>query len=1417
MSALSPTSFEPVTTINNTYTKYTNMKIGSLNCRSLSKPSKISTSQDFTRFLRTNLFDILCLQETHAGSTEIQSRLTMQLQAHQTIWTSHLGIINFNNNVHLEPIYTSTDERVLLCKVSHVNKLLPSFTLLNIYAPATSSQRYTFYSNLLSSQYFHSIISDIHSTHVLNHNTPSIIVGDFNYNFRHFPYAKVDQYLQETPASLIIPQTHHPIPVNSTDSEETFIMPQFDSNDPSTIPPNSISQWIWHWIMTQQYTEASHGLQTDPIIPTFRRNTSLSTIDYFFLNPILASFVNSSQVQFISPEWTDHTLLSVDLRFDSPDHGSGIWRANPNLTKNTYFVEQLHMALDDFHIQLSQLSNPPDAQTTWDNIKTITKTLARRIGRSKGEWRQRQLKRLQRKRNRILRIYKDSRILHDRLPIIEQQIGRIQQDIVETLALRSGIRWRENGEKAAGVLKRLIKQQTQQRTIPSIIHPVTGNICDSPQQKQHGTQQFYQHLYTPDPINSQDTTYFTNQIPPNHRISEDKHAPLCAPFCLSDLQEGAHRSPTRSSPGPDGLPYEILTLLFQHPATGKIALQVYNNALLQSIFPSSWLETCMTLLPKKGDLSLLQNWRPISLINTDAKVFTRMINARLMQFMNKCISTNQMGFMPKRFIGEQGMIVQCLQEIATYARSDCIALLLDQQKAYDRIHFDYLKSCMRAFNIPSTIIHSITSLFSNTMIQVNVNGFLTAPFQQLRGLRQGDPLSPLLFNIAFDPLLRSIHNSTDIQGFDLQREAIPRFHNQDQQLITSFNNLNIHESTNTNTSADPPLSNFSVKIIAYADDTLVTLRTQDDFHHLQTILSKYMNASNALLNYNKTQALSLSGASHPIWQAFLQDHGITQWHDKNAPAPLIYLGYAICSNPTQRAAHAHTIISNLKKQCQIFAARSLTYRGKVTIMNSLIYSKLWHMIRLFSFSKSEIHQIQQIAAAFINNNATVTRLSFNTLTLSRKQGGLQLIDPQQQAHALQWRWLHFLLHPSQPLPTHMPSIPIIRFTLHYILGTTQYPTYHWSLLFPTCRPVIPRSYGPIVNFIRAVDTIDNSLHPCSTDITTCLQLPLFELLIKSIHSNHPQFNTFTSPTTVLLHHKTAHQLYGSDIFHFNNTTLHLEFHNSTTHLPHPTLSKQIIHLIQTNQLLLHNFVLFNFLSHVPRTIPSITNNLNIDVHLSSFLLSKISTHFIPDSFSFIASSPTTTGFKSLPSIATTPLPPLTIISASKWQQFWRLRIPINARNTWYRIIHRKITTKQRLHQFQPDIFTPYCQICRPRRYSRHAHSLTETNQHFLFSCPKKILVWTTSVVNYIDPNLAHFSFLHYSDIIKLNSSISRTNNVPFQQLSLYQVFACILQEIWVAHYRVVFDNTPFIPLTVISHIHRSLTKLHHEETLNNDI
>lgn len=392
------------------------------------------------------------------------------------------------------------------------------------------------------------------------------------------------------------------------------------------------------------------------------------------------------------------------------------------------------------------------------------------------------------------------------------------------------------------------------------------------------------------------------------------------------------------------------------------------------------------------------------------------------------------------------------------------------------------------------------------MIEVNVNGFLTDPFQQLRGLRQGDPISPLLFNIAFDPLLRAIDKSPEIQGFDLSKLSHhPSTNNNSIPSPTNVSSENSgHSSTETSITTDLPPP---IKVIAYADDTLVTLSKQDDFHQLQALLDRYMNASNAKLNYDKTQVLSLSGAPHPHWQSFLQDHGIQYWHDRSSPEPLMHLGYAvIVSHPSQRAAHAQKVTANIRKLCLLHSMRPLTYRGKVTIMNTLIYSKLRHMIRLFSFSQQEIHQLQQLAASFfINSNAQqLNRFSFTHLTQPRMVGGLQLLDPQTQANALQWRWLYYLLHPSQPNPVNMPSIPLLRFTLNYTLATDEFPSFHWSLLFNTCRPVILRVYGVMVNFLRAVDTINDDIHHACIYLYTPSSAPTYHHLIQHIpHSSLP--------------------------------------------------------------------------------------------------------------------------------------------------------------------------------------------------------------------------------------------------------------------------------------------------------------------------
>lgn len=1273
----------------------TTVRIGSINCRSLSTPHDISKRQAFTNFLRHQSLDILTMQETHAATIEIQQSLNMLLQTKSACWSNFCGIVSLNRHVTLNPILSSIDHRFLLVSVEHNNFHFPPFYVLTIYAYADPIKRRKFYLSLLN---FAPLVTLIQSHNKL------IITGDFNY-------------------SLV---------------------------NPSGTPP------AWRTLVNQNLLNCMASPLD--IHPTFRRGTLLSTIDYIYASPFLHSLLRSTSIDFINSSWTDHALLSASFQFRSGSHGPGLWRMNPNLMKNDKFVSRLSEAIDTFAVSLpSELTDP---HLHWEKLKEEIQRVARSFGRRQASWRHQQLRRLQSKRNRILRQYKTDGHLSHLLPVVEHQIGFLQSEITANNILRAGRYWREHGERSAGYLKRTIDSRAASRHISSLKESPDSVVVTDANEMQDIAKRFYKNLYSCEPVSSYHTETILAHILEQDRLTTEEAAALMVPFRYDDLLQASARCPTASSPGNDGLPYEALSFVFRNESLQHLVLRVYNQALSSGIFPPSWTSTCTVLLPKKGDLNLLQNWRPISLINTDAKVFTRLLTGRIISRCSHLIHEVQKGFMPQRFIGDNGLMMQLVKIEAEQRQSPEIGLLLDQEKAYDRVHPDYLKKVMLKFGFPSSLVSTLCKLFFETKIHINLNGFITSPLTQERGLRQGDPLSPLLFNIAFDPFLRSIEHAPLFQGFQFRQSA---------------NSSELHL-------VPPP----PVKVLAYADDVAVFLRNPEDFHHLCTLYNIYAQASNAKLNLGKTEAFSLSGHPHPQWQSFLNSHGISTWHDHASLSAIRYLGFAICSSIAQRNAFVNDMLLKLQNACFLHSLRQLSFRGRVTVMNTLIYSKLWYVLRLLSIPQASLQKFASMGYKFVTRKA-FPKFKHEFLFADRQQGGLKLLDPSKQQLVLQWKWVRPLLSSSSS----QTSPKILLYLIYSIQHHFNTVDHLLPLLFPAMRkgPLgKPNALNIFTNIFRTTDALAKCYQTTHISHATCLQLPLSGIHRYTNPLQEPPDTGQSGPSdpsssAIRLSHRNWSKIQVYDAFHYDSHQGCLRRKCRTDLEIFPVLIGRFFRAIDNHDIWLESFFLRNCLippdqasqipvGHIDFT-PFVDGLLPSDLFsvkmTTARLRQGLSPHHKPPFFD--------------PQIA-----------PRQWKMFWNEDIPFKARDVWYRLLHNKLPCRLTLHRTLPTIFIdPACLLC---------SSAPESCTHFVYSCQHKHPVWEYIWDTYFDTPFSQPA-LHHA---LFSLQIPKTKFM-YKHTSSFQYLACTLLAIWSSHWSMTFSDSRFALPDVIKLFKKHVTSL----------
>ncbi|CEP19595.1 hypothetical protein [Parasitella parasitica] len=344
-----------------------------------------------------------------------------------------------------------------------------------------------------------------------------------------------------------------------------------------------------------------------------------------------------------------------------------------------------------------------------------------------------------------------------------------------------------------------------------------------------------------------------------------------------------------------------------------------------------------------------------------------------------------------------------------------------------------------------------------------------------------------------------------------------------------------------------------------------------------------MRVSNALLNYHKTvPTTSLAGKPTASWSALLTATGIYAWQGRTSSTPLIYLlGYPICSNNTQRNVAYQKIYDCIRNAIHIYSQRQLSICGRATVMNNIIYSTfLWHVMRLTTFTKSQLLSLRSLGASFINRRI-FPRFSFDILWFNL--GPLALHE-----HWVSPIHLHYL---NSPLPPHY-TVPLLPMLLLYALSWFYYSSelshfLHYYLLFPSSRRRLWFPNRHLLQFtylypFNNLQTCISMFSPtnfdtCYVNALNCLSLPLHDILLQSLPTNHPSFHSFISADLVLQSYRSAKQLLVSDVFLFDPESQVICVRSSFRHVSrHPTVSKSVTMLISSHQLQLKPFFLAQY-------------------------------------------------------------------------------------------------------------------------------------------------------------------------------------------------------------------------------------------------
>lgn len=324
--------------------------------------------------------------------------------------------------------------------------------------------------------------------------------------------------------------------------------------------------------------------------------------------------------------------------------------------------------------------------------------------------------------------------------------------------------------------------------------------------------------------------------------------------------------------------------------------------------------TSIGLIPKSNEAQYVNDFRPISYCNVTFKIITKILANSMAPILPKIIDQAQGPFVEGRNISDNIFLAQEL--IRGYGRQrsalKCM-IMVDLRKAYDTVNWDFLHEVLCGFNFPNQFIKWIMECVTTATFSIFVNGMLFGFFHGKRGLRQGDPMSPMLFSICLEYFSRMLNFTARNSAF----------------------------------SYHPMCKKLGITHLAYADDNC----------SVSIILG-------TLADFENTYGLTVNTQKSHIFTVGVHNDRLDFFGLPKGALPIRYLGVPLDAQLLQIYQFT-PLFQSISWLIECWKGHSLSYAGRLQLLRAVVQGVIGFWVQHFPIPEGVFSHLNSLCSNFL--------------------------------------------------------------------------------------------------------------------------------------------------------------------------------------------------------------------------------------------------------------------------------------------------------------------------------------------------------------------------------------------------------------------------------------------------------------------